>query len=108
MFDRLKFSASALVGLAIGACLALPLFWLGVKNGIASLEHRAEHAFEAVEARQQNMADEALRLEVNFRRVGAKVSKADFAKIELLRARLAGNGDFEDKIEISQNLERAL
>jgi len=108
MFDRLKFSASALTGLAVGVILALPLFWIGVKTSVGALEHNVHLAFEDVESRQQNMSDEALRLEVNFRKHGIRGYKADFAKVELLRSRLAGSGDFEDKVEVSQQLERAL
>jgi hypothetical protein len=109
MFNRLKFSASALLGLALGICLALPLFWIGVKRGVGELRDGAQSAFGAVELRQQNMADEALRLEVSLKNAKVRLpSVEDFAKVELLRSQLAGSGNFEDKIEISQELERAL
>lgn len=108
MLERVKFSLSSLLGLALGICLALPLFWVGVKHGVASLRKGALNAFEPVERRQQAMADEALKLEVLVKNKGLKLPKADFAKIELLRSRLAGSGDFGDKIELSQDLERAL
>lgn len=108
MFDRLKFSASAITGLALGILLALPLFWIGVKSSVGAMHANAEKAFAEVDRRQQNMADEALRLEVNLKNHKVRAPRADFAKVELLRSRLAGSGDFEDKIEVSQELERAL
>jgi hypothetical protein len=108
MFDRLKFSASALVGFCLGVALALPLFWIGVKSSVGSLEEATHRAFARVQARQQNMADECLRLEQTLAGLKLKFSRRDFADVELLRSRLAGSGDFEDQIEVSQQLERAL
>lgn len=108
MFDRLKFSASALSGLALGIVLALPLFWVGVKSSVGSLHKNVVATFERVVVRQQNMSDEALRLEMQYKSHKVKFSRADFAKVELLRSRLAGEGDFDGRIELSQQLERAL
>jgi hypothetical protein len=108
MFDRLKFSASAVVGLMLGIALALPLFWIAVKSSVGVLRENAKRAFVQVEQRQQDMADECLRLQESFKNAGVKVPQQDFSNVEYLRSRLAGSGDFEDQIEVSQQLERGL
>lgn len=111
MFDRLTTGTAALLGLAIGVLLALPLFWIGVKTGVGALQHNAQSGFEPVAKRQNAMADEMLRFEKLLKTMGWKGYgryKADFAKVERLRAMLTGHADFEDRMEISQDLERAL
>ncbi len=111
MFDKLKTGSSAILGLAIGVLIALPVFWIGVKNWMGALEHGAEADYLPVERRQQVMADEALRFEKLLQKLGWKNLKdyrADFVKVERLRATLAGHADFLDKVEVSQDLERAL
>jgi hypothetical protein len=108
MFDRLKFGASALIGLGVGVVLALPFFWFGVKNGVNSLHHHLQGSFATVERRQQGMADSALRVEKILASKGWRGNHGDFARVELLRSRMAGTGDFEERIEVAQDLERAL
>jgi hypothetical protein len=108
MFERIKFLASALLGLLIGILVTLPLFWLGVRKNVGALRHRAEVSFVQVERRQQTMADESLRLEKKLADLGWSKRKAGFVKVELLRSRLAGYAEIEDKVEISQDLEAAL
>src|SRR5579863_6839641 len=108
MFDRLKFSASALIGLAFGITLAVPLFWIGVKESVGALRGTAQQSFQSVLQRQQDMADEALRLQMLYSKLGIAVKAGPFAAVESWRSKLAGTGDFEDQIGVSEHLETAL
>jgi hypothetical protein len=108
MIERMRTGVSGLIGLAIGIALALPLFWVGVRRSVGALRHQAYDAFGVVEGREQGMADECLKLEQRLAGLGFRDHKKDFARVELLRSRLAGENDFEEKLELSQHLERAM
>ncbi len=108
MFDKIKFGFSALVGISLGVLIALPFFWFGTRHGVGVLKSNAEHSLKAVERRQQDMSDEALRLERMLEAKGYTKGREIFAKVELLRSRLAGTADVYEKIEVTQDLDRAL
>ncbi len=109
MIERIKFGSFAIIGLMIGVLVTLPLFWFGVKHGVKGLRTASAVAFEPVERRQQNMADESLRFEKLLATLGGgKKAKKDFVAVDMLRSRMAGAADFREKVEISQQLEGAL
>jgi hypothetical protein len=108
MLDRLKFSASALIGLTFGIALAVPLFWIGVKESVGAMRQNAQTSFQSVLQREQDMSDQALRLQVLWAKEGVRAQSDAFGRVESWRSKLAGTGDFEDQIGVSEHLESAL
>ncbi len=108
MFDGLKTSVAVLVGLLIGAVVALPLAWHGTRLGADSLRHNIERALEQVEIRQQAMADQALQLEELLVSKGDGEGSDVFEQVMDTRSKLAGVAPLEEKLAAVQELEQAL
>ena len=108
MFDRLKTSLSVLLGLALGLLAALPMMWWGSRRGAQSLTNNVVKAAEAVNRRQNGMADQALRLQHALAQWGWTKEKAIFEALQLERSRLAGSASLPERIERLQRLEQVL
>lgn len=108
MFDGLKTSVAVLIGLVIGAILAMPLAWHGTRLGADSLHHNIERALEQVEVRQQEMADQALKLEELLVSKGSRDGSDVFEQVMDTRSKLAGVAPLEEKLAAVQELEQAL
>jgi len=108
MLQGLKSSVAVLFGLILGLIAAMPLAWYGTRRGADSLVQNVGKTIEAVETRQQQMADQALGLQPLLRRYGIR-SEADlFEHIQDERSRLAGDASLEGKLQRVQYLEEAL
>ena len=108
MLSGLKTSIMVLLGLLLGLAVALPLTWYGVHRGADSLVANVQRGEAAVEARQQAMADEALRFQPLLVRFGVTRDSDLFDQVQEQRSRLAGEADLKDKMERVQMLEEAL
>ena len=108
MFDGLKTSVAVLLGLVIGAIVAMPLAWHGTRLGADSLHHNIERALEQVESRQQEMADQALKLEELLVSKGDHEGADVFDQVMDARSKLAGVAPLEEKLASVQELEQAL
>lgn len=108
MLQGLKTSIAVLLGLGLGLVLALPLAWFGTRRGADSLVRNVGHAVAVVEARQQSMADEALRLEPLLKAHGVRVEHDLFEAVQDDRSRLAGDATVQGKVQKVQALEEAL
>lgn len=108
MFDGLKTSVAVLLGLVIGALVAMPLAWHGTRLGADSLHHNIERALEQVEGRQQEMADQALQLEELLVSKGDREGSDVFEQVMDTRSKLAGVAPLEEKLAAVQELEQAL
>lgn len=108
MLQGLKTSVAVLLGLIIGLIAALPLAWYGTRRGADSLMHNVKASIEAVERRQQQMADQALGLQPLLRAHGIKAEPDLFEDIQDERSRLAGDASLEGKLLRVQHLEEAL
>lgn len=108
MLQGLKTSVAVLAGLILGLIAALPLAWYGTRRGADSLMRNVKTSVEAVETRQQQMADQALTLQPLLRAHGIKAEADLFEDIQDERSRLAGDASLEGKLLKVQSLEEAL
>jgi hypothetical protein len=108
MLQGLKTSVAVLFGLILGLIAAMPLAWYGTRRGADSLTQNVGKSIEAVETRQQQMADQALGLQPLLRQYGIR-SEADlFERIQDDRSRLAGDASVPGKLLKVQYLEESL
>lgn len=108
MLQGLKTSVAVLLGLIIGLIAALPLAWFGTRRGADSLVTNVSKAAAAVEARQQQMADQALKLQPLVKGYGQRIDPDLFEDIQDNRSRLAGDASLEGKLLKVQYLEESL
>jgi hypothetical protein len=108
MVQGLKTSVAILAGLLLGLAAALPLAWYGSRRGADALVHNVGHAVEAVELRQQAMADQALRLQPMLLTWRVPVESDLFEAVQDARSRLAGAVRVSEKLLRVQDLEESL
>jgi hypothetical protein len=108
MLQTLKISVAILVGAVLGLLIALPLAWYASRMGADTLKKNVWNAAQAVQDRQQAMADQALKQEPLLKSFGQTGNADVYADIQDERSRLVGVSELEDKLLYEQRLEEAL
>lgn len=105
---KMKNAAAVILGLLIGAIVAIPAFWMGIKRGLNTMYSQAERDFGTVEERLQTMSDEALALRKTLSQLGWRGDPSPFLDVEEKRSWLHGSFPLPLKMELAEDLERSL